>query len=197
MIESARVEGREKALCHCDTCLTENITLPARHGSGRKPAIKNMDTVYTQLRKAGWLVNGKVITCVSCTEKLQKDTVMQKEQDLRQPSKKQKRDIIGLLEDVYDTENERYRGVETDKSVADTLGDGILWGWVSQVREELFGPDGNEHNLVAAGEIQQWIDSSQQVIDEFSQRAKEYAQMLKELEAIKAQGEKLIAKIKV
>ena len=197
MIESARVDGREKALCHCDTCLTENITIAARHGSGRKPAIKNMDTVYTQLRKAGWLVNGKVITCVSCSNKLQKDTDMDTKQELRQPSRKQKRDIMGLLEDVYDTDNERYRGIESDKSVADTLGDGILWGWVAAIREEYFGPDGNEHNLVAAQEIQQWIASTEQVIDEFSQRAKEYAQMLKELEAIKKQGEKLIAKIKV
>ena len=197
MIESTRDKGGEKALCTCDTCHKETAIVGARHGAGRRPAIKNMDTVYAQLRKVGWMVKGKVITCVSCTEKLQKDTTMQQEQDLRQPSKKQKRDIIGLLEDVYDTDNERYRGVETDKSVAETLGDGILWGWVSQVREELFGPDGNEYNLVAAEEIQQWIDSSQQVIDEFSQRAKEYAQMLKELEVIKAQGEKLIAKIKV
>ena len=195
MIESTRHNGNEKALCTCDTCHKEKVLIGARHGAGRKPAIKNMETVYAQLRKSGWSVNGKVITCIPCAKKLLEDKPVQKE-ELRQPSKKQKRDIIGLLEDVYDTENERYRGVETDKSVADTLGDGILWGWVAQIRDELFGPDGNEHNLIAAEEVHQWIESSQQVIAEFNQRAKEYAQMLKELEVIKTQGETLVAKIK-
>lgn len=197
MIEGYRDQSGEKAMCTCDTCHKETAKIGARHGSGRKPAIKNMETVYTQLRKAGWTVKGKVITCATCTQKLQKEMTMQVEQELRQPSKKQKRDIIGLLEDVYDTENERYRGVETDKTVADTLGDGILWGWVAKIRDELFGPDGNEQNAIAAKEVQLWIDSSQEVVQEFNQRAKEYAQMLKELEAIKVQGEKLIAKIKV
>jgi len=197
MIESYRQHGAEKALCTCDACHKEQAIIGARHGAGRKPAIKNMQTVYNQLRKSGWLVKGKVITCVSCAQTVKEECEVENKQDLRQPTRKQKRDIMGLLEDVYDTEAERYRGKESDKSVAETLGDGILWGWVANIREEYFGPDGNEANTIAVKEIQEWIDSSQMVITEFSQRAKEYAQMLKELDTIKKQGEKLIQKVKL
>jgi len=62
---------------------------------------------------------------------------------LRQPSRDQKRLIVAALEDAYDT-NQRYKGTETDKGIADMLEDGIMAGWVAAVREDMFGPDGNE-----------------------------------------------------
>lgn len=63
-----------------------------------------------------------------------------------EPSRKQKREIMDLLEEVYDTENERYRSGDTDDSVADVLG--VMPGWVTRLREEFFGPVGESQEMV-------------------------------------------------
>jgi len=68
---------------------------------------------------------------------------------IREMTPKQKRLIIMALEDDYDDTAKRYKGDKTDLAVADELGDGIMFGWVSKVREELFGPSGENEELVA------------------------------------------------
>lgn len=75
----------------------------------------------------------------------------------RQPTREQKRMIVTALEEMYDTKNQRYKGTETDKGVAEMLGDGIMSGWVSIVREDMFGPDGNEEMLDFSKEMAAWI----------------------------------------
>ncbi|MGN7867773.1 hypothetical protein [Paracoccus sp. 22332] len=69
--------------------------------------------------------------------------------EVRKPTPKQKREIIGILEMVYDDERKRFKDGESDKTVADAIGDGVLWGWVAEVREELFGPDSRNQELDA------------------------------------------------
>jgi hypothetical protein len=76
---------------------------------------------------------------------------------LRQPSRDQKRLIVAALEDAYDTKNQRYKGTETDKGIADMLGDGIMSGWVAAVREDMFGPDGNEEMGSLAADVAAWM----------------------------------------
>ena len=61
---------------------------------------------------------------------------------LREPTREQKRQIMSLLEVSYDTEASRYKGSDTDKTVAEAIGDGCMPGWVAELREEFFGPDG-------------------------------------------------------
>lgn len=68
--------------------------------------------------------------------------VATKEPGLRRPTPAQKRQIIGLLEDAYDDDAKRYRNPsDNDKVIAETVGGGCMWGWVAEIREELFGPD--------------------------------------------------------
>ena len=66
---------------------------------------------------------------------------------VRQPTREQRRQIVDLLGTCYDTKAERYIGTDTDKTVADCIGGGVLFGWVAQVREEFFGPDGGNDEL--------------------------------------------------
>lgn len=66
---------------------------------------------------------------------------------LRQPSREQRRQIMELLTTCYDTQKERYSGTDTDQTIADCIGGGVLFGWVAQVREEFFGPDGGNDEL--------------------------------------------------
>ncbi len=68
---------------------------------------------------------------------------------IRKPTPKQERLIILALEDAYDDQAKRYKGKETDKTIADDLGDGIMFGWVAEVRERLFGPTGRNEEIEA------------------------------------------------
>ena len=67
--------------------------------------------------------------------------------ELRRPTPAQKRQIIGLLEEVYDDKLLRYAGGETDKTVAEAIGGNVMPGWVAEIREELFGPDGANEDI--------------------------------------------------
>lgn len=82
------------------------------------------------------------------------------QEGLRQPTRDQKREIMAMLQDVYDPKAQRYRGAETDKTIAETLGDGILFGWVAQIREEFFGPDGNEAADLLIADVQAWMQKA-------------------------------------
>lgn len=67
----------------------------------------------------------------------------------RAPTREQKREIVQMLEVAYDTKLGRYKGKDTDKTVAEVLGDGILPGWVAEIREDMFGPDGGNDEMLA------------------------------------------------
>ncbi len=93
-----------------------------------------------------------VLRCKDCEAKRKapkpkENAVAEKVTDLRQPTRDQKRQIIGLLSDVYDTERGRYKGADTDKTLAEVLGGGVMPGWVAEIREELFGPEGGNDEI--------------------------------------------------
>jgi hypothetical protein len=83
---------------------------------------------------------------------------------LRQPTRDHKRLIVAALEDAYDTKNQRYKGLETDKGIADMLGDGVMYGWVATIREDMFGPDGNEEMGDLAAEVKAWMSNVDKVL---------------------------------
>lgn len=102
----------------------------------------------------------------------------------RQPTRDQKRLIVAALEDAYDTKNQRYKGNETDKGIADMLEDGIMAGWVSAVREDMFGPDGNEE----LGDLAAEIEACKQRVD---LTLVEIGHALAETDAVRAEIKKL------
>ena len=146
-----------------------------RANSARGPEV-NMAQVMPKLHAAGWTYIKGVLRCVDCeinrifdhedAQPLEKP--MAKEptvivvppppvSPLRQPSRDQKRQIVAALEMAYDIKNQRYSGTETDKSIADMLGDGIMYGWVATIREDMFGPDGNEELGSLAADVTAWM----------------------------------------
>lgn len=84
---------------------------------------------------------------------------------LREPTREQKRQIMSLLEVSYDTEASRYKGSDTDKTVAEAIGGGCMPGWVAELREEFFGPDGGnaavEDALTKLAEMQVRADKAE------------------------------------
>ncbi len=151
---------RPYAEVKCDHCdFTENFRADYERVSSDKFEVKE-GQVLTKATQKGWSNIKGSLRCPECeakrrnTAKPKKEITMTnvlnlpKTDEARQPSRDQKREIIALLNEVYDTKVGRYTGGETDKTVAETIGGGVMLGWVAQVREDLFGPDGGNDDLV-------------------------------------------------
>ena len=150
---------RPYAEVKCDHCgLTENFRADYERVSPDKFEVKEGQVLMKATQK-GWSNIKGSLRCPECEAKRRDTAKPQKEitvknvvnlpytEEPRQPSRDQKREIIALLNDVYDTSAGRYTGGETDKTVAETIGGGVMLGWVSQIREDLFGPDGGNDDL--------------------------------------------------
>ena len=197
--------GKQVARCQCDFC--DNYTDVSVYfgetkvvGKINEAEINNVNTVFKNLKKRGWSYIGKKMRCKDCEEKrrskgeakMTKDNV----KELRQPTKEQKREIIDLLTAVYDVSAQRYKGSETDKSVAETIGNGILWGWVANLREDFFGPDGNEQAEQVSAEITQWMETADGLAKQFHEKLMDLQKSLREFNAAREQVSKMAADVK-
>ena len=189
-IRADRDRTQQIAVCACDDCGTTS-TMPAKHArpgrvighAGRpKMQVLSEGDVIAKLRKQGWSYNRKGLLCPECatakalakTPKPQpKESVivnqLPKIDDpaVRQPTREQRRQIVDLLGTCYDTKAERYIGTDTDKTVADCIGGGVLFGWVAQVREEFFGPDGGNAEMA---ELLQSIAYQRTLVDSVAEK---------------------------
>jgi hypothetical protein len=159
------------ALCRCDSCGAETsfnaLHVAGKGGSAklRKLALREPGMVNKSLIDRGWSVSPRGVTCPQCKQ-AKKTPQPIKEfaamaanvhpiaqpglgsvTELRTPTREQKRQIIDMLTAVYDTKASRYTGAETDLTVAEAIGGGILFGWVGQQREDLFGPAGGNAEM--------------------------------------------------
>ncbi|MCA0848321.1 hypothetical protein [Salipiger thiooxidans] len=66
-------------------------------------------------------------------------------QAAREMTPKEKVQIYAMLAEVYDMDTGRYRNGDTDDAVAEVLG--VMPGWVAQIREADFGPDGANDDI--------------------------------------------------
>lgn len=154
--------GTPVVRCRCETCDTEAVVRCAhlsRHRTAGKVEVDEGQAIV-KLRAAGWSFVKNVLRCPKC-EITRKEKNVSKEvtvaPPLRQPTREQKRLIVAALDDAYDMTNLRYKGQETDKSIAEMLDDGIMPGWVAAVREDMFGPDGNEEMTKLAADMAAWM----------------------------------------
>lgn len=154
MIQAAPKTANKTAyvVAICDSC---NKTEEVKASYERKNAthIPNEGQVVRKLTHNGWSYIKGCLLCPTCEEQRRATTtttaskkvdIVTTVEEPKQPSREQKRQIVALLTEVYDTKTGCYTGGETDKTVADTIGGGVMLGWVSQIREDLFGPDGND-----------------------------------------------------
>lgn len=70
----------------------------------------------------------------------------------RKPTREQRRLILGALDDSYDPVRKCYLAGHTDKSVAGKMN--IPWAWVAEIRDEFFGPEGNEDTYRVMEELE-------------------------------------------
>ncbi len=77
-----------------------------------------------------------------------------------------------MLAEVYDTDAGRYKGAETDDTVAAALE--VMPGWVSQIREEFFGDNGGN------GEVDDLAQQCRDMAEKLDERIKEITEVLGE-----------------
>ncbi len=147
------IEGRgvHRAECVCDECArTEVVTCNYEKASSGK-WVPNEGQIKTKITAHNWtIVKGKMF-CPKCTAK--RKTVSMQASNAKKaeapapsrPSKKQRIQIFTMLADVYDVDAGRYMQGDTDDTVAEVLG--VMPGWVVEIREEEFGPDGGNEDI--------------------------------------------------
>ncbi len=170
MIEATRgPQGQGRAKATCDFCTT-TIEVPAAHGDKLKGAktkdgfasvVKSEAQVILKVRKDGWdHFKGKLYcpACASARRQNHKEKPMAENvTELRQPTREQRRHIMELLGAAYDADAGRYVAGNTDLTVAGEIGGGVMPGWVSEIREQFFGPDGGNDDMeTLIAELTDW-----------------------------------------
>lgn len=182
--------GEEQAFCTCEDCGGE-ITVSARHGSGQGGRGRPIMTLHSEaavietLRKRGWTYVKHRLRCRACSAqkadaqaKTELATIItkQKEADMtvkaapREMTQETRLDIMEALFAAYDRKAKRYTGTETDASVAAAIGGGCMPGWVAQVRQDNFGPAGNEEAEAIRAEIAAMRDETGKKLDALAAR---------------------------
>lgn len=145
-----RKGGPPKARVICDGCSKEEI-VPCPYestgaGNVKKPVVSN---ARGKVIAMGWTYVKSTLRCPECEAK-RKVVPMQKPQNAqpdRQMTKKEKVSIYAMLSEVYDIDQGRYMQGDTDETVAEVLK--VLPGWVAEIREADFGPDGTNEDIDA------------------------------------------------
>lgn len=170
MIRPIVAVGVHRADVICDGCgrvETVSCDYIKHRRTGSSP---NVGQINQKMVGKGWAMVRNVLRCPACEAKRrahdaapkwladaqtlinEEDGMVAKVVDtpkLRDPSPEQRGDIIEMLVACYDRKAKRYRGEDTDKTVADAVGAGCLAGWVAQIREENFGPAGGNEEIDA------------------------------------------------
>lgn len=153
--------GTPLARAHCDGC-ADTIECHARHArtNGEK-SVDRVSSVIRSLSRHGWAEVRRKLLCAKCMGKSDQKEAKKDVTDMnenraeeignqdspRQPTREQKRNIMAMLEVAYDVKAGTYLGTDTDKTVADSIGGGVMFGWVAQIREEFFGPNGGNEEI--------------------------------------------------
>lgn len=142
--------SRPAALAVCDDCGREQeVVCDYTRASGGR-WIPNEAQIVKKLAGQGWSFIKKALRCTDCEAKrkpAKEAPVTATNEVIRQPTREQIREIIQMLDIVYDSKAGRYTGMETDASVAKSMGSGIMPGWVAAERERAFGPAGGNEEL--------------------------------------------------
>lgn len=149
MIEAIpKSTGVPRAKATCDECGREEVTTCDYERQPGNVWVPNEGQMVRKLQGMGWAYVKKNLYCPTCEakRKAQKEPEPMTEAP-REPTRAQKREIMDMLESVYDVQAERYIGGETDETIAKELA--VMPGWVAEIREQFFGPAGGNEDIDA------------------------------------------------
>lgn len=168
MIAAIPGKGTNQARATCDGCGREEVVVCDYTRESRAKAWRlNDGQINRKLAGQGWaLVKGRQY-CPDCAagrkHRNDQESTMKSASSVvvapnREPSREEKRQIMELLGACYDPAAGRYKGGDTDQIVAQTIGGGVMPGWVAAIREEFFGPDGGNGEMDALlDEMREWV----------------------------------------
>lgn len=81
----------------------------------------------------------------------------------RQPTREDNRRILDALDTVYDVDHQRYKGQESDDTVAGKLD--VPRAWVATIRDQSFGPDVNEAQTLLPTQLEAAIKELEAIRD--------------------------------
>ena len=143
------------------------------------------DRVVTLAKQKGWKINLSHSTaeCPECAEKGNNEP--------RKMSREHKRKIWRTIDDNY--ASNKYVAPATDKSLAEELG--VPWAWVKEVREEDFGPAGEDPELIKMIEKLENLDKRVKELEKAGYRIAEESETLtNEILTVKGQMEAVLKK---
>jgi hypothetical protein len=164
----AQWKGPSSAKVICDLCLHHETVTCGYQRRGAAKSEPNEGQCIQRVTSNGWSFVKKILRCPKCEAARKKgaakpkwlkdaETQVKKEAKvtttkeskpaLRQPTPDQELDIIEALLTCYDRKAKRYSGADTDKTVAESIGGGVLPGWVAAIREAKFGPSGGNEEI--------------------------------------------------
>lgn len=159
-------EGRvNQARVVCDDCGRSEVVACKYERRANMALVPMERQAIAKATAHGWALVKNRLLCPTCERKRKMAAATTKASasavvtPIREPDKAQKRLILMALEDAYDAAAERYKGQATDRSIAEELGAGIMPGWVSALRDEFFGPAGNEEVAAIKAELEKRLEA--------------------------------------
>lgn len=209
MIQAIRGKGVNRANAVCDGCAREEIVTCDYKRTNGCDWVPNEGQIVKKLIGHGWAVVKGKLHCPPCETKRKienrQEAAMKASNititPIREPSREEKRQIMSLLEVSYDADAGRYKGADTDQTVAAAIGGGVMPGWVAEIREEFFGPDGGNGEMDALlAEMRDWVkarerekhnttvhlEAAQATLRECDAKIAEVSGFAKRLDAIRA-----------
>ena len=138
-------EGQRYSAMRIECSKCESKSYYVQTGTGRKPPI----AAEQYFRRHGWRIgNGpRADVCPECQKRKPELKVVKMEQPQapkveppREMGREDRRIITDKLDEVYDDKAGSYKAPWTDAAVGRDLG--VPRAWVSEVREQFFGPEG-------------------------------------------------------
>lgn len=157
----------------CGKCGQKGVVKAGRNGSGKMGLPPQM--LLKKWHSQGWVIGKRAkdhlcACCLSRRKATGKVVAMKPKvaEAPRQPTREDKRLIYVAIEEHYIDAAKGYAGSTTDAQIAEALD--FPRKWVEDVRDEFFGPAGNEEITALAG-----------LIEGFCKRAEEIEGMSKKL----------------
>lgn len=170
-----KTTGVPRAAAVCDECPREEP-----FACGYENGQPNEGQVKTKAEKQGWSFVKNTTRCPAC-------------EPSRRVTPQERRQIVVMLNDVYDDDAQCYSGAETDDSVADVLG--VMPGWVAEIRADMFGPAGHNVDMEAIKtEMQCAHTAFAQLIDRLEEAEDQVKAIRSELGAHRSRMDSALAK---
>lgn len=176
--------GYPSIRANCDYCNRSEVIPCSKGAEGR--AIK-------KIQEMGWSVIKKDLRCPKCEAQRKVENMSPKVKPAaptRLPTRAQRREIYLMLADCYDCDNERYQRGDTDETLAEVLS--VMPGWVAEIREKDFGPDGGNEDIEAlTKQCQSFLKDAHALVAKRDKETDTMAAAIKQVTSISEQLEKI------